>query len=280
MTIRFHGLGYVGQLLPKGSETLHLVRVQGRATLLEVPVGWHSIWMPLGGNLHVKSPTITWRLAPRDLLVWHEGAVRNCGQQLAWFLAVCGPPAAWRPYLPASPGPGINFYPTRIRCPREIRRLLVHLARLASRGGAAVRPLEQLVGAFCSAIVDSQDHIRGCLARCSGRTLAAREQTLIRLLRVHHMIENCHDVRLDLSLLSSIANYSPWHLSRTYREVFGESPGEHVARVRLELAMDLVRGSALSVREITEKLGFESQSTFCRSFKKAYGVTTTEVRTC
>ena len=49
-------------------------------------------------------------------------------------------------------------------------------------------------------------------------------------------------------------------------------------RVRLNRAMEMVFDSELTVREITETLGFESLSTFCRYFKKAYGMTTSEAR--
>ena len=63
-----------------------------------------------------------------------------------------------------------------------------------------------------------------------------------------------------------------------YRDVFGETPSEHAARLRLERAWTLVRDSAMPVCLITQHLGYESQSAFCRAFKNAFGLTTTQAR--
>ncbi|MEP6633143.1 MAG: helix-turn-helix transcriptional regulator [Luteimonas sp.] len=120
--------------------------------------------------------------------------------------------------------------------------------------------------------------MRDYLARCSGRTAQRKQHTLLRLLRVRHLIASNPSSRFDLLHLSRIADYSPWHLTRTYREVFGETPAEQAARIRLARAVELVHTGVLSVREITEALGFESESTFCRYFKKAHGLTTTQAR--
>src|SRR3546814_13996655 len=58
----------------------------------------------------------------------------------------------------------------------------------------------------------------------------------------------------------------------------GETPFEYSARLRLQHAWSLVRDTTTSICEISEALGFESQSAFCRSFKKSFGCTTTQVR--
>jgi transcriptional regulator GlxA family with amidase domain len=63
-----------------------------------------------------------------------------------------------------------------------------------------------------------------------------------------------------------------------YRDVFGETPSEHAQRLRMLRAWTLVRDTRLPICEITEALGFESQSSFCRAFRQAYGTTTGDVR--
>lgn len=278
MTIHFHELESARHLLPANHDAngLHMIRAQGRAALLEIPAGWCSVWMPIAGNLRVKSQETEWSLGPRDMLIWHEGGLRNGGQRPVWFLTLCGPPDAWRPHLnvDGQNAESNNLFPVHGLCPREVRRLMVKLARSPARSNSLSPALvDHLVTACCGAIAENQGEMHELLAKCSGRS--AR---LFRLLRVRHLIDNNPDVRLDMANLSRIANYSPWHLTRIYRDVFGETPSEHAIRVRLKRAMELVSGSNLTLREITETLGFESQSTFCRSFKKAYGVTTTQAR--
>lgn len=282
MTIQVHDLNYAEYLRPalQDDKALHLIKARGRATRLEVPAGWCSVWMPLFGGMRVRSPETTWNLASRDLLIWCEGAIRSCGRQPSWFVVLCGPPDAWRPYLSEvsrTTATWTDIYPAHGPCPREVRRLLVHLARLADRTHSTTS-LEDVVAACCSAISENQGEIRSYLARCNGRTADQRRNTLLRLLRVRHLITNSGNNRIDLPRLSRIANYSPWHLTRAYREVFGETPSEHAIKVRLRRAMDLVCGTNLTVREICDALGFESASTFCRYFKRAYGVTTTQAR--
>ena len=275
MTILFHELDSAGylQLETRGAHSLHLVKVRGRSALLEVPAGWWSIWMPLTGTLQVACAEMTWCLRARDLLIWQEGILRNGAQQPNWFLALAGPPHAWLPYLPRNSDDIPSLLPVRDRCPREVRRLLIQAARLAKRDSTSFALVDHLVASGCSAIVENQGLLQLYLHKCNGRT-----DKLLRLLRVYHFIENNRDRRLELERLSRMASYSPWHLTRLYREVFGETPAEHTLRTRLKRAMELVSCSTLTVRQITERLGFESQSTFCRYFKRAYGVTTSQAR--
>ena len=77
---------------------------------------------------------------------------------------------------------------------------------------------------------------------------------------------------------AAAARYSPCHLIRLHRAVFGETPSEYATRLRERQAWDMVCGSRLLICEITEMLGFESQSAFCRAFKNAFGRTTSQVR--
>ncbi|MEO8365481.1 MAG: helix-turn-helix transcriptional regulator [Pseudoxanthomonas sp.] len=283
MSIQFHQISYAEHLKPpdRGDRQLHLVYAKGRAAQLQVPDGWRSLWMPLSGAMEVMSRDLQWKLSPRDCLFWHEGGVQNCGRGGSWFLALCGPSMAWQRHMPTPHGSendGKCTFPSHAGCPRDVRRLLVRLARVTMRSEAS-RETEHVVSALLGALSDSQGPIRMSLQQCTGRTEKQRQQNLLRLLQVRHRIEYSRDTSFDLLQLSRAANYSPWHLTRTYREVFGESPSEHATRLRFARAMELVRESTLTIAEITEALGYESQSTFCRSFKKMYGATTTQTRT-
>ena len=92
------------------------------------------------------------------------------------------------------------------------------------------------------------------------------------------MVENSPEGRLELDDLARFANYSPHHLIRMYRKVFGETPAEQASRLRTRRAWELVRTTSLPVCEITEMVGFESQSAFCRAFKHSFGMTTSQAR--
>jgi AraC-like DNA-binding protein len=257
---------------------LDLIYAAHRGSQLSVPSGWLSLWLPLRGKLLLESPSGRWTLQ-RELLIAHEGQLQASTDARALWLVLAGPHAAWRTLLnQVSPNNHCNeLFVRQGPCPRDLRRRLVHLARIQRDGGdgsghgIALREL-------CTHLLDQQRDLQGLVERCNGRTLQRRVLTLQRLLRVHQLIERGNDGHLNLTQVARSANYSPWHLIRMYRDVFGETPSEHIARLRLVRAWSLVCGSALPVCEITEKLGFESESAFCRAFKSAYGVTTTQVR--
>jgi AraC-like DNA-binding protein len=273
-----HSLGFAGQLdLSSATAGLHLLHGAGRGMQVQLPAGWISVWMPLSGALTLESQDTAWTLRCRRLQIWRESALRVTARVPGWWIGLCGPAAEWTPHLPAAQQDCFpDLFPGESHCPHELRRLLVRLARIART--QKHEDTDALLDTLCHALIDSQRDLQLRLQRCSGRTQRRRQQTLLRLLRVRQQIERHDDGRLDLSQLARIANYSPCHLIRMHREVFDETPSEYAARLRFDRAWRLVRETRMPVCEITEALGFESQSAFCRAFKHAYGVTTTQAR--
>lgn len=260
-------------------DCLHLAHANQRGARLDIPAGWLSFWLPLHGELQLESPQSRWTLPRSQLLIARDASLHGGSRSAGLWLVLAGPYAIWSPLLqPLPDSPQANeLFPRQWTCPRDLRRLLVHLTRQA-RDRRTPHELETTLRELCTALFDRQRDLQPLIDRCKGRTLQRRRFTLQRLLRVHQLIERDGEGRLDLNQLARSASYSPWHLIRMYREVFGETPSEHATRLRLGRAWSLVRDSALPVGEITEKLGFESQSAFCRAFKNAYGLTTTQVR--
>lgn len=257
-------------------DRLHLVHAARQGAQLTLPSSWLSLWIGLRGGALLHSPMGRWRLQG-ELLIAQEGPIHAAIEGASACLVLAGPATRWRHlFVRLAPERGCcDLLVGQGPCPRTLRRQAVHLARVVRDGG------ETGSNAFASLLrhlLDGQHDLRALAGRCNGRTPQRRMLTLQRLLRVRQLIERGSEGHLDLNRLAGSANYSPWHLIRMYREVFGETPSEHVARLRLARAWSLVRDSALPVCEITQKLGFESQSAFCRAFKSAYGLTTTQAR--
>lgn len=255
---------------------LQVIRLgpQGR---VEVPPGWTSAWLPLAGPLDVEAGGDAWTLARHELLVWRDGPVRARAARAA--LLVAGPHAAWRTPVPGATGaldPPLVL-PTEQPASPALRLAALRLARAV--GGASARGgLDDRRTAFTTALYEQQLDLRARLPRCTGRTAERREHTMLRLLRVQHLIRRHSDGRLDTARMARCASYSPCHLIRLYRDVFDETPAEYAARLRDERAWQLVRDTALPVAAITDALGFESASAFCRAFKASFGVTATQAR--
>lgn len=84
---------------------------------------------------------------------------------------------------------------------------------------------------------------------------------------------------LSLEKLAGIANYSPFHFQRIFKEVVGESPKQYIIRVRLESAAHFLNiHKTKSITEISIDCGFSSPSAFARAFKNYFGVSAEESR--
>jgi AraC family transcriptional regulator len=250
-----------------------------RGAHLDLPNGWLSVWIPLSGAVQMESADSAWDVPSGQIQVWCEGALRIGSRLSGRWLGLAAPAQVWARHFERVTGRyRSNLFTTTGACPRALRRALVRLARVLGGRHAFLDSPQSLVELLCAGLFDHQHELQERLQRCSGRTPLRREQTFQRLLRVRRLIEHHGGGKPDLERLARSANYSPWHLIRMYRDVFGETPGEHAARVRLERAWRMVASTEAPVCEITEALGFESQSAFCRAFKNAYGVTTTQAR--
>lgn len=83
---------------------------------------------------------------------------------------------------------------------------------------------------------------------------------------------------LDVRAVAAVAHISPAHFSRSFREVFGESPHRYLQRRRVERSMFLLREGDRAVSEICFDVGFNSVGTFSRTFRAIVGQTPTEYR--
>ncbi len=97
--------------------------------------------------------------------------------------------------------------------------------------------------------------------------------------RVHPVIEKIKQTILshieediDVSFLAREVGYSREYLSRLFHRETGFSLKAHIDGERLKHACFLLKETTLSVREISEKLRYTSQSNFSRTFKSRFGI--------
>jgi len=86
----------------------------------------------------------------------------------------------------------------------------------------------------------------------------------------------CAAVSLDEA--AAVAGMSRFHFSRIFRAAAGCTFTDYLCSKRLERAKELLRNSALSVREVCDRAGFISYSYFFTYFKKSLGLTPSEFR--
>ncbi|WP_189936417.1 helix-turn-helix transcriptional regulator [Streptomyces sulfonofaciens] len=86
------------------------------------------------------------------------------------------------------------------------------------------------------------------------------------------------DPALDLEAVAAFAGYSRYHFVRTFKEAYGQTPGQYLSYRRTERAEELLRTANLSVTEICHLVGFTSVGTFSSRFKAQTGLTPSEYR--
>jgi transcriptional regulator GlxA family with amidase domain len=77
---------------------------------------------------------------------------------------------------------------------------------------------------------------------------------------------------LDVEALARGVNMSAGHLSRQFRQAYGESPYSYLMTRRIERAMALLRRGDLSVTEVCFAVGCSSLGTFSTRFTELVGV--------
>jgi AraC-like DNA-binding protein len=107
----------------------------------------------------------------------------------------------------------------------------------------------------------------------SNRTAQAQHlRDLARLRRVRDRIDREYALPLDVEALARGANMSAGHLSREFRQAYGESPYGYLMTRRIERAMALLRRGDLSVTEVCFAVGCASLGTFSTRFTELVGV--------
>lgn len=90
--------------------------------------------------------------------------------------------------------------------------------------------------------------------------------------RVRDRIDREYQQPLDVEGLARGVNMSAGHLSRQFRQAFGESPYAYLMTRRIERAMALLRRGDLSVTDVCFEVGCSSLGTFSTRFTELVGV--------
>ena len=83
---------------------------------------------------------------------------------------------------------------------------------------------------------------------------------------------------IDLIALATELNVSYPLFRKSFKETIGTSPGQYHLNIRIKKACGLLRETALSVKEVSNQLGFETEFYFSRIFKIKTGIAPTQYR--
>ncbi len=86
------------------------------------------------------------------------------------------------------------------------------------------------------------------------------------------------EMKPDMKTLAAEFGYSEYYFSRKFHEETGMSLSQYLMKQKIEKSKLLLKNTALSIQEITDKLNFCSSSYFGKHFRKETGMTPLEYR--
>ena len=84
----------------------------------------------------------------------------------------------------------------------------------------------------------------------------------------------------DLSnkILANVANVSEDYVGQYFKMLTGINPQDYIEYQRMEMAVNMLRTSKKSIREIGKDVGYKDTAYFCRRFKMMFGIPAGKMR--
>ena len=82
----------------------------------------------------------------------------------------------------------------------------------------------------------------------------------------------------SLTELAALANYSPYHFIRFFKDCTGKTPFQFLMEIKISKAKELLSSTNRSICEISLSCGFKNRTHFSNVFKKAVGTSPSQYR--
>ena len=118
-----------------------------------------------------------------------------------------------------------------------------------------------------------------CLLACSklADSLKSHHEQLCESV-VNYIKQNYEKSGLCLNEIAEFVNVSPAHLSAVFKKSSGQNISDLITSFRIDVACQLLLYTSLSLKEISDKVGYTNQYYFSSCFKKKIGKTPSQFR--
>lgn len=236
-----------------------------------------ELFVQRGGETAFTFPDETFALAPGDVCVMPRGVphaelarrgATDFENVVVCFYNETVAIHVAREMAPGRPGVAdIHFFTTDLY--GELVEYLNRIGQLRFRAPAvsatAIKGLLLAEFSLLLALVEEQT-----AQRFSETERVFRCQWLIR--------NNLEDAELGVAGLATELKCSPGHLSKLFHHETGERIVEHISRLRLQNAIEALRTTTLSVKEIAVACGYHDANYFARVFRQSTGRSPHEYR--
>jgi len=99
-----------------------------------------------------------------------------------------------------------------------------------------------------------------------------------RLIDIFNFIKENLENDLSNKVLANVANVSEDYVGQYFKMLTGINPQDYIEYQRMEKAVDLLRTSKKSIRDIGKEVGYKDTAYFCRRFKMMFGIPAGKMR--
>lgn len=99
-----------------------------------------------------------------------------------------------------------------------------------------------------------------------------------RLLDIFQFINENIAGDLSNKVLASVANVSEDYVGQYFKMLTGINPQDYIEYQRMEIAVNLLRTTKKSIRDIGKEVGYKDTAYFCRRFKMMFGIPAGKMR--
>lgn len=117
-----------------------------------------------------------------------------------------------------------------------------------------------------------------CNIACNGNKTRKNEQSVTVVSKAKDYIRENYQKDITLEDVARQVNVSPYYFSKLFKEESGENFIDYLTRVRIDIAVKLLRDRGKSIKEISLETGYADPNYFSRLFKKRTGMTPKEYR--
>lgn len=157
---------------------------------------------------------------------------------------------------------------------------VIHLSKPESR--SIVKPLHMILSGFASGTPLSEIWLAKYLTDLVTYTSdsADRPQTATPGIteQVLHYIQKNFQQPLSIEQLAESLSLNPSYLIRRFKKDTGMSPYQYLTSIRIEQAQYELKTTQRSVKDIGFSCGYQSENSFCITFRKMTGQTPTQFR--
>ena len=178
---------------------------------------------------------------------------------------------------PSREAPPVHFLARLHSDPKRV--ILSRLWTLAQRCEGELQPssFEEDFLLLSKQLLILHTEIRAQIARVPASKASTRQELFRRLQTAKEYMHSCVDSRVSLEAVARESCLSPYHLHRSFKQVFRQTPHQYLTGIRLDRAYSLLR-DGWKVIDVCIEIGLTSTSSFTRLFRSRFGCSPSEIR--